>query len=295
MSYTLYSDSCCDLPQSYCAENGIRVLPLTYRIGSETFIDNMNSPEEFHRFYQRLREGEMPTTSLVSTDQFLTAFESALRQGEDVLYIGFSSALSGTYNSARLAYEEMRERYPERKIAAIDSTCASLGQGLLVHQAALLKEQGKSFEEVVRWTEENKRNVHHWFTVDDLHHLSRGGRLSGAAAALGTFIHIKPVLFFNDEGRLVLHEKVLGRTRSFRTLVDHFGEFLPDSGKTMIFLSHGDCPEDAQAVAGMIRERFGVDVDRINYLGPVTGTHSGPGTVALFFMGKSREASPQKV
>ncbi|MEA4847258.1 MAG: DegV family protein [Clostridiaceae bacterium] len=295
MSYTLFSDSCCDLPQSYYTENDIHVITLDCKVSDDIFADCMVSPEEFHRFYQRIRNGEPCTTAQINIAQYLAAFEPDLNQGRDVLYIGFSSALSGTYNSARLACEELCERYPERKIAVIDSVSASLGQGLLVHQAMLLKKQGKSFDEVVQWVEENKRNLHHWFTVDDLHHLHRGGRISGAATVMGTLINVKPVLYMDNMGRLIPREKVHGRRKSLKALLDHMEDLALDIGGTPIFVSHGDCPEDAMMLVSMIRERFGVDVDMINYIGPVIGSHSGPGTVALFFMGKNREAYLQKM
>lgn len=290
MPYTLFTDSCCDMPQNYYAENGIHVLLLDYLISGHTFTDNMSSPEEFHRFYQQVRAGEMPTTVQINTSQFIAAFEPVLRQGEDVLYIGFSSALSGTYNSARLACEDLRERYPERKITVIDSVSASMGQGLLVHQVAQLKKQGESFDAVAQWVEDNKCNLHHWFTVDDLHHLHRGGRVSATSAVAGTMLDIKPVLHVDNKGRLIPQTKTRGRKKALRTLVDYMESLALDIGRTPVFISHGDCLEDALTLAEMIHERFDVAVDMIHFIGPIIGSHSGPGTVALFFMGKNREA-----
>lgn len=294
MAYVLFTDSCCDLPLHYYEENEIKVVPLSCLIGNDTFEDRMVTDEQFHTFYQRVRGGEMPSTTQVNADQFINMFEPALAQGNDVLYVGFSSALSGTFNSARLAREELSEKYPDRKIISLDSACASMGQGLLLYQANLLKKQGKSIDEVAEWIEQNKLNLHHWFTVDDLHHLHRGGRVSGAAAVVGTLIGIKPVLHVDNQGRLIPQEKVRGRKRALKALVDHMEQSGTDIGKSPIFISHGDCLEDAQAVAEMIKQRFGATAEMINYIGPVIGSHSGPGTVALFFMGQNREAHIKK-
>lgn len=294
MSYVLFTDSCCDMPQQYYAEHDIRVIPLSCLIGGDSFLDQMTTDEEFHAFYQRIRSGEMPSTTQVNAEQFITAFEPVLAAGQDMLYIGFSSALSGTFNSARLACKELSEKYPERKILSLDSACASMGEGLLVHQAAQLKKQGKSIDEVAAWVEDNKLNLQHWFTVDDLHHLHRGGRVSGAAAIMGSLIGIKPVLHVDDHGRLIPQEKARGRKRALKALADHMEQSGADIGRTPIFISHGDCVDDARAVADMIRERFGATVDNIHYIGPVIGAHAGPGTVALFFMGKHRQAHLRK-
>lgn len=294
MSFTLFTDSCCDMPQSYYAQNDIHVVPLSYLIGNDTFPDTMATDAQYHAFYERVRSGEMPSTTQVNADQFQRAFEPELKAGRDVLYVGFSSALSGTFNSARIAREQLTQDYPDRKIYTVDSTCASMGQGLLVHQVMQQRDAGWELEKVVAWIEENKLNVNHWFTVDDLHHLRRGGRVSGAAAVVGTLIGIKPVLHVDNQGRLIPQEKVRGRRRALKALVDHMEEMGTDIGKSPVFISHGDCREDVQVVVDLIKERFGIGVEAIHYVGPVIGSHSGPGTVALFFMGKNRESHLKK-
>ena len=289
MSYELFTDSCCDMPNEHYQENGIHLFSFDFSIGGETFTDNMATQRDYRDFSQRVRSGEMPITAQINAYRFVAAFEPILSQGKDVLYIGVSSALSGTYNSAQLACNDLRKEFPERQIAVIDSVSASMGQGLLVYQAAQLKRQGKSLEEVARWVEENKCNVHHWFTVDDLHCLHRGGRVSSASAMTGTILGIKPVLHVDNKGRLIPQSIIRGRKKALKTLVDRMESLAVDIGKTPIFITHGDCVNDALALVDMIQERFGVIVAMINFIGPVIGTHYGPGTVALFFMGKNRE------
>lgn len=232
----------------------------------------------------------MPTTSQVNPEQAKEAFTACLEQGKDVLYIAFSSGLSGTYNSGKLAAEELREEgsFPERKLIVLDSLSASLGEGLLVHKAVQMKEAGKPMEEVADWVEKHKLELCHNFTVDDLFHLHRGGRVSKATAILGTMINIKPILHVDDEGHLIAIGKVRGRKKSLTTLVDRMGEQIQGFENPEVFISHGDCPEDARFVEKLVRERFGVEKFIINHVGPTIGAHSGPGTIALFFMGNPR-------
>ena len=205
-----------------------------------------------------------------------------------MLYLAFSSGLSGTYQSARLAQEELRERFPDRTFTVVDSLCASMGEGLLAYYAATMRQQGCTLEETAAWLEENKLKLCHWFTVDDLHHLKRGGRVSPATAVVGTMLNIKPVLHVDDNGHLIPMEKVRGRRQSLEALVRHMKETVENPEEQMIFISHGDCPQDAEYVAGRIRETMTVRDIRIHTIGPVIGTHSGPGTVALFFLGSHR-------
>lgn len=211
-----------------------------------------------------------------------------LDAGQDVLVLAFSSGLSTTYQSSVIAVEELREQYPDRKIYTVDTLAASLGQGLLVWHAAQLRTQGKTIEEVRDWVEENKLHLCHWFTVDDLNHLKRGGRVSAATALLGTMLSIKPVLHVDDEGHLINMSKARGRAASLKALVDKMEETAIDPAGQTIFISHGDCEGDARKVAGMVKERFGVEVAVIGTIGPVIGAHSGPGTMALFFLGEKR-------
>ena len=287
-TYVIMTDINADLPEEYIREHGLEVLSLSYMIDGETY--DRNHPLEVGEFYNRMRNGSMPTTSQVNPDQAKKAFTACLKQGKDVLYIAFSSALSGTYNSGRIAAEEIKEEglFPDRKLVVLDSLSASLGQGLLVHKAVQLKEAGKSLEETVSWVEENKLNLCHIFTVDDLFHLHRGGRVSKATAVLGTMINIKPILHVDEEGRLTPIGKVRGRRKSLSALADRMGEQIKGFENPEVFISHGDCLEDAEYVEKLVRERFGVENFVINHVGPTIGAHSGPGTMALFFMGNQR-------
>ena len=241
-----------------------------------------------HVFYDRLRGGETATTNAVNVAQYTEALEPLLQAGKDVLILAFSSGLSATYNASRLAVEELSAQYPDRRLYTVDTLCASLGQGLLVWYAARQRDRGHSIEEVRDWVEEHKLNLCHQFTVDDLYFLKRGGRISAATAMVGSMLHIKPVLHVDGEGHLINIGKARGRHASLKALVDRMEETAIDPGSLTVFISHGDCLEEAQAVADMVKKRFGVVDVVINYVGPVIGAHSGPGTVALFYMGTDR-------
>ena len=238
--------------------------------------------------HRRLGAGETAPTSAVNVSDYTEAVEPLVQAGRDVLIIAFSSGLSATCHSAQIAAQELSERYPDRKIWVVDSLCASLGQGLLVWYAARMKAQGKSMEEVRDWLEDNKLHLCHWFTVDDLHFLKRGGRISPATAVVGTMLSIKPVMHVDDEGRLVKVGTARGRNASLKALVNHMEETAIDPGSQVVFISHGDCLEDARKVADDVKRRFGVEQVVLNNVGPVIGAHSGPGTVALFFLGSKR-------
>lgn len=287
-TYVIMTDINADLPEDYIREHNLEILSLSYIIDGETY--DRTHPLEVEEFYSRMRGGSMPTTSQVNPEQAREAFAACMEQGKDVLYIAFSSGLSGTYNSGRVAAEELKEegRFPERKVIVLDSLSASLGQGLLVHKAVQMKESGKSLEEVAAWVEENKLNLCHNFTVDDLFHLQRGGRVSKATAIVGTMINIKPILHVDNEGHLIPVGKVRGRKKSLSALVDRMGEQIKGFENPEVFISHGDCLEDARYVEKLVRERFGVESFLINHVGPTIGAHSGPGTMALFFMGNPR-------
>ena len=288
--YVIMTDTTADLPESYIQEHQLAILSLSYTIEGTTY--DRENPLDVREFYAKMRAGSMPTTSQVNPEQAKEAFKACLDQGNDVLYIAFSSGLSGTCGSGMVAAEEIREsgEYPDRKLIVIDSLSASLGEGLLVHKAVLLKEAGKSMEEVADWVEKNKLHLCHNFTVDDLFHLHRGGRVSKATAVLGTMINIKPVLHVDDEGHLIAIGKVRGRKKSLAALVDRMADQIKgyEDQNSEVFISHGDCQEDAEYVQKLVQERFGVDKFIINHVGPTIGAHSGPGTVALFFMGNPR-------
>lgn len=288
-SYVIVTDSSADLSAQMAEEAGVQVLPLRFTVEGQTYYNWPDNREMDPKvFYRMLREGEVATTAAVNISQYLDMLEPILQSGTDVLVLSFSSGLSATYDSSRLAAEELREKYPQRKIFAVDTLCASLGQGLLVWHAAQLKDQGKSIEEVRDWVEENKLHLCHQFTVDDLHFLKRGGRISATTAVVGTMLKIKPVLHVDDGGKLVNIGKARGRKASLKALVDRMGETAIDPAGQTVFISHGDCLEDAEYVAGLVKERMGVQDVRINYVGPVIGAHSGPGTLALFHLGSRR-------
>ena len=287
--YVLLTDSSADLSQQMVEELGVEVLPLCFTMGDKTYRnwpDNREmDPEEFYRM---LREGGMATTSAVNVGDYTEALTPFLEAGKDVLVLAFSSGLSATCNSARIAAQELNEQYPQQRVRVVDTLCASLGQGLLVWHAARLKQAGKSLDEVGDWAEENKLHLCHWFTVSDLHFLKRGGRISSATAVLGTMLSIKPVMHVDDEGHLIKVGTARGRGASLKALVDHMAETADDPGNQVVFISHGGCLEDARKVAEDVKARFGTKEVVINYVGPVIGAHSGPGTVALFFLGSKR-------
>lgn len=288
-SYVIVTDSSADLSAQMAEKAGVQVLPLRFTVEGQTYYNWPDNREMDPKvFYRMLREGEVATTAAVNISQYLDMLEPILQSGTDVLVLSFSSGLSATYDSSRLAAEELREKYPQRKIFAVDTLCASLGQGLLVWHAAQLKDQGKSIEEVRDWVEENKLHLCHQFTVDDLHFLKRGGRISATTAVVGTMLKIKPVLHVDDGGKLVNIGKARGRRASLKALVDRMEETAIDPAGQTVFISHGDCMEDAEYVAGLVKERMGVQDVRINYVGPVIGAHSGPGTLALFHLGSRR-------
>ena len=288
--YKILTDSTTDLSPQLVAQTGVTLLPMTYTIGEKSY---RNDPEETDLssgdFYDMLRGGAMSTTSQINVETFREVAGKMARDGFDVLYVGFSSGLSGTFNSARIAFEDLSAEYPEHKFLAVDSLCASMGEGLLVYHAAQQQKAGRTIEETARWLEENKLHLAHWFTVDDLNHLKRGGRVSGAAAFFGTMLNIKPVLHVDDAGHLIPMEKVRGRKKSLNALVDHMEKSaVQPIDQQMVFITHGDCLEEAEYVAEQVKERFGVKEVVINYVDPVIGAHSGPGTLALFYVGKAR-------
>lgn len=289
MGYVITTDSTTDLPETYYQEHGLKVLSLSYILDGETYCRGQKELTS-EEFYNKMRNGSMPTTSQINPQAAKEAFEPILKEGNDILHIAFSSGLSGSYNSARIAGEELLEEYPQRKIIIVDSLCASLGEGLLLHKALEKKAQGLSVEETAKWCEEHKLNIVHSFTVDDLFHLYRGGRVSKTAAFLGTMLNLKPVLHVDDEGHLIPLSKVRGRKKSLQALVkameEQQGSYL---GKNdIVFISHGDCLEDAEYVKSLVEEKFGIHSFIINPVGAVIGAHSGPGTLALFFMGDRR-------
>ena len=287
--FVILTDSSADLDANMVRKLDIHVLPLAFIIDEHTYYNYPDNRDmDPHAFYERLRGGDAATTNAVNVAQYVETLEPMLQAGRDVLILAFSSGLSTTYNSSRLAVEELSAKYPQRKLYTVDTLCASLGQGLLVWYAAQARERGSTIEEVRDWVESHKLNLCHQFTVDDLYFLKRGGRISAATAVVGSMLQIKPVLHVDNEGHLINIGKVRGRQASLKALVDRMEETAIDSGSLTVFISHGDCLEDAQTVADMVKKRFGVEDVYINYVGPVIGAHSGPGTVALFYAGTER-------
>ena len=287
--FVILTDSSADLGADMAQQLDVQVLPLSFTVQGTTYHNYPDNREmDPAAFYALLRQGELATTAAVNVAQYTEALEPLLQAGKDVLVLAFSSGLSATYNSSRLAVEELKEKYPDRKLYTVDTLCASLGQGLLVYLAAKEREKGRSIEEVRDWAEANKLSICHQFTVDDLHFLKRGGRISATTAVVGSMLKIKPVLHVDDEGHLINIGKARGRQASLKALVDKMEITAIDPKEQAVFISHGDCLEDAQMVAQMVKDRMGVQQVYINYVGPVIGAHSGPGTLALFYVGTER-------
>lgn len=287
--YILLTDSSADLPAELYRDLDISPLPLTYLLDGTTYE---NLPDggtlSFREFYDKLRSGSHVTTSAVNVETFRQAFLPHLQAGRDILYLGFSSGLSSTYSAGHIAAQELAEEFPERKLLCVDTLCASLGQGMLVYLTAKKRLQGATIEEAAAFAEENKLHLCHWFTVDDLFFLKRGGRISAATALVGSALGIKPVMHVDDEGHLISVSKARGRKKSFAAMVEQMKATAIDPSEQIPFISHGDCLEDAQELAAMVKKEFGVKDVIIHHVGPVIGAHSGPGTMALFFLGTHR-------
>lgn len=288
-NFVILTDSAADLSAELCQCLDIQVLPLSFVMDDKRYLDYPDDREmDPSRFYDRLRSGGTATTAALNLAEYEDALVPLLTAGRDVLVLVFSSGLSSTYHSATLAVEDLRERFPDRKLLVADTLCASMGQGLLVTLAAREREKGRSIEEVCQWVEDNKLHLCHQFTVDDLFFLKRGGRISATTAAVGSMLKIKPVLHVDNEGHLVSIGKARGRAAALKALVDKMEQTAVAPASQTVYISHGDCLEDAQFVADMVRERMGVQDIVIHRVGPVIGAHSGPGTVALFYLGTER-------
>ena len=285
--YIIMTDSTVDLPKEYLIEElQVPYIPLSYIMDGVTYEDMSGLSGK--EFFDKIRAGSLPTTSQVNPEQAKKALEPYVKEEKDILFIGFSSALSGTFNSIRMAAEELMEEYPERKIITVDSLCACSGEGLLVYKAVQLKRAGKSLEEVAKWTEENKLHICHNVAIDDLNHLHRGGRVSKTAAIMGTMIQIKPIIHMNDNGELQVIGKQRGRKKALQHIVNMAVEQSKGWENDIIMITHGDCEEDAQYVAKLVREKMGIENILINCIGSVIGSHTGPGVVAVFCMGEKR-------
>ncbi len=286
MSYRIITDTCCDYPEQMYQDLNLSVVPLQVHFRGET--RSAYSEKWLKSLFDGLRNGEAATTSAANPQDWESAIEPVLKAGEDALVLTFTSGLSATYQSAVIAAGELAERYPERKVIVVDTLCASLGQGLFVYYACQKRDEGLSLEELAQWCEDHKQNLCHWFTVDDLMYLKRGGRISAATAIAGSLLKIKPVLHADENGKLVNVSKTRGRKASIEALADKMGELgLPGENET-VFICHGDCWDDARYLEQLVRERYGVKKVFAYYVGAVIGSHSGPGTLALFFLGKQR-------
>lgn len=287
--FEIFTDSCIDLPAELAAQLKLKIIPLSITVEKETYYNYLDEREISNKdFYQLLREHKLSQTSQATPQDFLEAMEPILKAGTDILSISLSSVLSGTYQSSLIAKEELLNKYPERKIITIDSLCASMGQGLLLTYAAQMRNRGSSLEETAAWVENNKKQICHLFTVGDLNHLKRGGRLSYAKAFLGTILRIKPLLHVNNEGKLIQTGAVRGRRRVLERLVNRMENTITDAKEQLIYISHGDCEDEALELKRKIKERMAVKDVLINFIGPVIGSHSGIDTLAIFYLGNDR-------
>lgn len=284
--YIFTVNSTVDVPKEWLAERNVPVVPLKYTIDGNTYTDmeGLSSGE----FFAKLREGKMSTTSQVNPEEAVEILEPYLKEGKDILHLAFSSGLSGTSNSMRIAGEMLQEKYPDARVIVIDTLCACMGEALLLHKALQKKEEGMNIEEMAQWVEENKLHICHNVTVDDLNHLHRGGRISKTTAVLGTLVQIKPIIHMDNNGKLQVIGKERGRKKSLNRIVEMSAEQSKGWDNDMIMITHGDCIDDAEYVAGLVREKMGVDNILINNIGTVIGSHTGPGVVAVFCMGNKR-------
>lgn len=287
--YVLTCSSTADLPTAFVKEHGIGVLFYQFFMDGHEYYDDQGVSISTHDFYDKVRAGSMPTTSMVNTERYVEFFTPYLEDGKDILHLEFSSGLSGSYNNALMTASQLMEKYPGRKIKVVDSLSASRGYGLFVHLVMLKKDEGATIEEAYSYAEDLKWKITHWFAVESLEHLRRGGRVSRASAFLGTMLNIKPVLAFNNEGKIIPVEKIRGRKKSLIAMIDKMEEDIDNPDGQIVYIGHGDAPEDAEYVSGLIKERFPTIKETfINYTGPVIGAHSGPGTVNIHYVGKQR-------
>ena len=284
--FILLTDSACDLKPEVLNEWGVKFINLSFHFEGEE-KEYSNDEMDIKTFYDRMRKGETAKTSAINPETFSHRFEELLSEGRDILYIGFSSGLSTTFNSARIAADEIKAKYPERKIICVDSLCASAGQGMLVYLAAKKRDLGADLETVAEYIEGIKLNLCHWFTVDDLVYLKRGGRSSPTGAIVGGILGIKPILHVDNEGKLINVSKARGRKASLNALLDKYGE-LAENKQGTVYISNADCHEDVSYLKTQFKERYNAEIEIVTDIGPVIGAHSGPGTMAVFFLGKER-------
>lgn len=288
MGIKIITDSSCDLPREYVDDNNIEVISLVLNLNGQIIKDDLGKTLSYKDFYQKMRDGATPTTSQVNAHEFEEAFIKHIKNGDSIIYISISASLSGTFNSANIAKNNLLEEYPEAKIELVDSLSASIGQGLLVLKACEMRDNGASIEEIVEWIEENKRKVIHTILIDDLNHLKRGGRISGATATIGGLLNIKPSAYLDDEGKLAQGEKIKGKKKALRFLANEVKERAIDSENEVLYICHGDCQEEAESLRDIIEQEVKFKNVIINYIGNVIGAHTGPGALAVIFLGKNR-------
>ena len=288
MGIKIITDSSCDLPREYVDDNNIEVISLVLNLNGQIIKDDLGKTLSYKDFYQKMRDGATPTTSQVNAHEIEEAFIKHIKNGDSIIYISISASLSGTFNSANIAKNNLLEEYPEAKIELVDSLSASIGQGLLVLKACEMRDNGASIEEIVEWIEENKRKVIHTILIDDLNHLKRGGRISGATATIGGLLNIKPSAYLDDEGKLAQGEKIKGKKKALRFLANEVKERAVETENEVLYICHGDCLEEAEALRDIILQEVKFKDVIINYVGNVVGAHAGPGVLAAIFLGKNR-------
>ncbi|CUO64504.1 MULTISPECIES: DegV family protein [Clostridium] len=288
MGIKIITDSACDLTRDYIKNNNIGLLSLILNLNGQAIKDDLGETLSYKDFYNKMREGATPTTSQINAHEFEEEFIKYIKNGDSIIYISLSSSLSGTFNSANIAKNNLMNEYPNANIYLVDSLSVSVGQGLLVAKACEMRDSGIGAEEIVNWLEENKRKVIHSILIDDLNHLKRGGRISGATAAIGGLLNIKPTLFLDDEGKLIQGEKIKGKKKALRFLVNEVREKAVDTENEILYICHGDCLEEAETLRDMILEEVKFKNVIINYVGNVVGAHAGPGVLAAVFLGSNR-------
>lgn len=288
MGIKIITDSACDLKREYIDKNNIGLLSLILNLEGKIIKDDLGKSLSYKDFYNKMREGATPTTSQVNAHDFEEEFVKHIKNGDSIIYISISSGLSGTFNSANIAKNNLLEEYPEAKIELIDSLGASMGQGLLVLKACEMRDNGASVEEIVNWIEDNKRKVIHLVLVDDLNHLKRGGRISGATATIGGLLNIKPSAYLDNEGKLVQGEKIKGKKKALKFLANSIKERAIDSENEVLYISHADCNEEAETLKALVEEEIKFKDIVLNYAGNAIGAHAGPGALAVIYLGKHR-------
>ena len=286
--FDILTDSGCDMPKSYLEENGVTCVRLGFTLGGTEYEGENGEQMEEKIFYQKLRDGAMPTTYQITGEIARAYMEKSLKAGRDVLVVAFSSGLSGTAESFALAKKQLQKKYPKRKIFVVDSLCASMGEGLLLDYVLKKADTGAEIEETAQFAERLKRKICHHFTVDNLFHLKRGGRINATTALVGSILKIKPIMHVDDNGKLVALSKVIGRKKALKALVDSVVKSADMEVGEPIFISHGDCEEDARSVETLLKQSFPRSPITVHYVGTVIGSHSGAGTLAVFHKGIKR-------